>query len=161
MNALFVDDEPVARRGLRRQLGQLARVKRVGDRKSSDAEIAGSGRIAAHLPVLAQHLPDLSLMIAARDHLRAAAQMHDVRAPAIPLHVGNRSDVDEGRSPNTDERSECVKSPRDSAHRRAHEVGTAAIVNTHVVPRTFDPVDLFGLDEQETLAIPDYESLRR
>jgi hypothetical protein len=61
------------------------------------------------LPKLAHHLPDFSLMVAARDHLRAAAQMHDVRAPAVPLHVRNRSDIDEGGSPNTDERSDRIK----------------------------------------------------
>src|SRR5205085_6188994 len=86
-----------------------------------------------------------SLIEPARDHLRAAAEMHDIGTLSVPLDPGHRERVDEGCTPHTQEGIGC-QTPRDAIHGSPHDIRATAAMHVDVIACALNPFDLAGIE---------------
>lgn len=77
MNVLIVDDEPVARRGLRRQLGQLVGVTCVGECGGRDEAVSA----------IVEQRPDVVLLDVQLGHATAFEIIEEIGVDAMPVVV--------------------------------------------------------------------------
>src|SRR5262245_47515122 len=100
---------------------------------------------AASLSSKFQQPAQTSLIEPARDHLRAAAEMHDIGALSVPLDPCHRARVDERCTPHTQKGIGC-QTLRYAIHGSPDHIGATAAMHVYVVACAFNPLDLAGIE---------------